>query len=56
MRLLLAMIVLHFDLTLAPESEAWIDQKTWLLWEKEELWVTLREARKRVEGESDEKR
>lgn len=44
MRLLLATMILHFDIQLCPESAMWADQKVWLLWEKPELWCTLRAA------------
>ena len=53
MRLLLATLVLHYNLTLAPESAKWNEQKTWLLWEKGELWFTLQRAPEVVRGEKE---
>lgn len=44
MRLLLATVILHFDLSSRPESKAWIDQKVYILWEKKPLLVFLEEA------------
>ncbi|KAK5120491.1 hypothetical protein LTR85_006146 [Meristemomyces frigidus] len=41
MRLLLATIVLHFDLQLCEESLDWTDQRVYTLWEKKPLWCTL---------------
>lgn len=41
MRLLLATIVLQFDLQLCAESQDWSDQKVFTLWEKKPLWCTL---------------
>jgi len=41
MRLLLATVVLHFDLTLCPESETWNDQKVYTLWEKKPLMCKI---------------
>ena len=33
-RLILAKVLWHFDLKLCGESENWIDQKVYLMWEK----------------------
>ncbi|EME49135.1 hypothetical protein DOTSEDRAFT_68006 [Dothistroma septosporum NZE10] len=41
MRLLLCTTLLHFDLELCEESEAWADQKIYILWEKKPLWCKL---------------
>lgn len=41
MRLLLATVMLYFDMELCAESKAWNDQKVYLLWEKKPLMVTL---------------
>ena len=41
MRLLFATVILHFDLKLADESKAWVDQKVYTLWEKKPLMCTL---------------
>ncbi|KAF2091421.1 benzoate 4-monooxygenase cytochrome P450 [Saccharata proteae CBS 121410] len=41
MRLILANIVYHFDLSLCEESANWSDQKTWALWEKHPLMVRV---------------
>ncbi|KAF2209116.1 hypothetical protein CERZMDRAFT_114084 [Cercospora zeae-maydis SCOH1-5] len=45
MRLLLASVLLEFDLELAPESYDWAaNQKTFLVWEKPPLIVNIRRA------------
>lgn len=41
MRLILAKVLFHFDLTLAPESIGWEKQRAWTLWEKNNLMVQL---------------
>jgi cytochrome P450 len=40
-RLLLAKMVYNFDIRLAPESENWIQQLSWGVWDKGELIVEL---------------
>ncbi|KAJ5801644.1 uncharacterized protein N7518_003712 [Penicillium psychrosexuale] len=45
MRLILAKMLYNFDLSLLPESVGWDKQKTFLLWEKNDLMVQLK-ARK----------
>ncbi|KAI6908252.1 cytochrome P450 [Hortaea werneckii] len=44
MRLLLATVVLHFDLKLLPQSEKWNEQHVYTLWEKKPLWCSLTPA------------
>lgn len=41
MRLLLSTVMLYFDMELCKESQAWNDQKVYLLWEKKPLMVNL---------------
>jgi hypothetical protein len=41
MRLLLATVMLHFDMKLCEESRDWKDQKVFTLWEKRPLMATL---------------
>jgi cytochrome P450 len=41
MRLLLATVLLHFDLKLLPESEGWHEQKVFVVWEKRALMCEL---------------
>jgi hypothetical protein len=41
MRLILAMVLYHFDMSLCDESKNWNDQKVFALWEKSPLMVTL---------------
>lgn len=41
MRLLMTLLLWHFDLELMDESEDWIDQKIFTLWEKGPLMVKL---------------
>lgn len=43
MRLLLATVVLNFDMEICPESETWADQKVYTLWEKPSLMCRLKE-------------
>jgi cytochrome P450 len=45
MRLLLATVMLHFDMKLCEESKDWNDQKVFLLWEKKPLVVALTPAK-----------
>lgn len=45
MRLLLATIILHFDVELCDESQNWRAQKTYTLWEKPPLWCKLHAVR-----------
>jgi len=40
-RLILAMVIYHFDLKLCEESKTWIDHKVFMFWEKPPLMVTL---------------
>ncbi|KAJ5634432.1 hypothetical protein N7528_002274 [Penicillium herquei] len=46
MRLILAKVLYNFEFTLAPESIGWEKQKTFFLWEKNDLMVQMK-ARKR---------
>lgn len=41
-RLLLSSVLLNFDVQLCPESNEWIDQPVYILWEKTPLWVTIK--------------
>lgn len=41
MRLLLATVLLAFDLELCVESESWSHQRVYFFWEKLPLWVKL---------------
>lgn len=45
MRLLLATIVLNFDIELCDESQNWRQQKAYTLWEKPPLWCKLHPVR-----------
>lgn len=45
MRLLLATVMLHFDLELCDESKDWTDQKVYTIWEKKPLMCTLKPAK-----------
>ena len=42
MRLLIALMMWHFDMELCSESKDWAGQKAFLLWQKPELMVKLR--------------
>ena len=44
MRLILASLVLNFDVELCEESRRWTDQRAFGLWDKQELWCRLRPA------------
>ncbi|PVI01258.1 cytochrome P450 [Periconia macrospinosa] len=46
MRLIMASILWHFDMELCPESDGWINQKTYTLYEKPDLWVKFKEVRR----------
>lgn len=41
MRILLAKVLLNFDIKLCPQSADWLNQKSFTLWEKHPLWVTV---------------
>lgn len=45
MRLILAKVLYNFDLELCPQSERWMDQEVYTLWEKHPLMVRVRDAR-----------
>jgi cytochrome P450 len=42
MRSLLARVIYAYDMELCPESQNWLNQKTWVIWEKPALMVQLR--------------
>lgn len=42
MRLLIAKVLYSFDLDLAPESDDWADQETYILWQKKPLMCKLK--------------
>jgi cytochrome P450 len=42
MRLIMAKVLYAFDFELAPESENWKDQKTFILWQKKPLICKLK--------------
>ncbi|KAJ8117186.1 hypothetical protein OPT61_g1560 [Boeremia exigua] len=44
MRLILTNVLQKFDMQLCPESAGWADQKTFILWEKPPLMVSLKET------------
>lgn len=44
MRLILALIIFNFDLRLSKESENWMQQKNFLMWQKHPLSVYLQPA------------
>lgn len=41
MRLILARMIWNFDMELAPESRNWIDQLSFVVWDKPSLQVKL---------------
>ena len=41
-RLIMAKVLYAFDFELAPESNGWLDQNTYILWEKKPLICRLR--------------
>lgn len=45
MRLLLATVMLHFDMKICEESKDWKNQKVYILWEKRPLMATLTPAK-----------
>lgn len=42
MRLIVAKVLYSFDLELAPESDGWADQETYILWQKKPLMCKLK--------------
>jgi cytochrome P450 len=45
MRLVLANVLLHFDLELCDTTEDWLNQESYTLWDKKPLFVKLRSVR-----------
>ncbi|KAF2725985.1 cytochrome P450 [Polychaeton citri CBS 116435] len=45
MRLLLATVMLHFDIELESKSQDWMDQKVYILWEKKPLFCRLAQVK-----------
>lgn len=46
LRLIVCKVFYHFDLELQEDSETWIDQRTFALWEKGALNVKLTAAKR----------
>lgn len=44
MRLILARMIWNFDMELVPESQGWIDQLSYVVWDKPALKVKLTPA------------
>ena len=44
MRLILARMIWNFDMELAPESQGWINQLSFVVWDKPPLKVKLTPA------------
>lgn len=44
MRLIMANVLYNFDMEMCPESEGWMEQPAWTLWEKRSLMVKLKDA------------
>jgi hypothetical protein len=42
MRLITAKVLYAFDFELCPESEAWMEQSTFILWQKKPLMCKLK--------------
>ena len=42
MRLILASVLLHFDLELSSQEDDWMDQRCHFLWDKKPLMVKLK--------------
>ncbi|KAF4539469.1 Cytochrome p450 protein [Lasiodiplodia theobromae] len=45
LRIILAKMLWNFEFKLRPESDAWINQKCYTLWQKTPLWVEVRAIR-----------
>lgn len=41
MRLILVKMLINFDLSLCKESENWVNQNVYILWEKPDLMVQM---------------
>jgi hypothetical protein len=41
MRLIIAKVLYNFDLQLCPESQDWMEQPVYILWEKQSLMVKV---------------
>jgi cytochrome P450 len=46
MRLILASVLLHFELELVDETEDWMAQETYVVWAKIPLHIKLKAVRK----------
>ncbi|PNY26665.1 Uncharacterized protein TCAP_03407 [Tolypocladium capitatum] len=44
MRMLLATVMLHFDITPEPDTKNWMNQKVYVLWEKKPLFCRLQNS------------
>ena len=44
MRIILAKLFWHFDMELCDGMEGWLDQRSYLTWEKRPLMVKVREV------------
>jgi hypothetical protein len=42
MRLILAKVLWNVDIELCPESKHWIDQNIYIMWDKPDLWCTVK--------------
>lgn len=45
LRIILAKMLWNFEFKLCPESDTWINQKCYTLWQKTPLWVEVRAIR-----------
>lgn len=45
MRLILTKLLFNFDIELCEESQKWIDQKIFILWDKTPLYCQLKAVR-----------
>lgn len=43
MRLIITKVLFNFDLELCPESDGWIKQDAYILWQKSPLMVRLKD-------------
>jgi cytochrome P450 len=42
MRLLMSKVLYNFDLELCPESDNWMDQRAFILWQKTPLMIKVK--------------
>ena len=51
MRVVLAKLLWHFDITMQPESSHWDEVRSYIVWEKAPLWTRLKNVVRTVKDD-----